>query len=159
MIDVEILWLLVSLVPLALAAVGAVLLVLGVRNFLRTRRFVSQATSATATVTDVKTRTSTSHTGDGPRLRTYRYPVVRFQTRDGRTVEVESETETSGFSQKPGEQVEVLYDPLNPEEARIKTFMMLWFAPLIFTVVGFSLFAFGSLFGLVAVLLVVVSAS
>jgi hypothetical protein len=155
-IDIEILWL---LVPLALAAAGAVFLVLGVRSFLRTRRFVSQATSATGTVTDVQTRTSTSHTGDGPRLRTYRYPVVRFQTQDGRTVEFESETGTSGFSQKPGEQVEVLYDPLKPEEARIKTFMMLWFAPLIFTVVGFFLFAFGSLFGLVAVLLVAVSAS
>jgi Protein of unknown function (DUF3592) len=155
-IDIEFLWL---LVPLALAAVGAVFLVLGVRNFLRTRRFVNQSSSATGTVTDVKTRTSRSHTGDGPRLRTYRYPVVRFQTQDGRTVEFESETGTSGFSQKPGEQVEVLYDPMRPEGARIKTFMMLWFAPLIFTVVGFFLFAFGSLFGLVAVLIVAVSMS
>lgn len=159
MIDIEFLWFLVPLVPLALATVGAVLLVLGVRNFVRTRRFVNQASSATGTVTDVKTRTSTSHTGDGPRLRTYRYPVVRFQTHDGRTVEFESETGTSGFSHKPGEQVEVLYDPLKPEQARIKTFMMLWFAPLIFSVLGLFLFVFGSLFGLVTVLIVAVSVS
>ena len=159
MIDIEFLWLLVPLVPLALAAVGAVFLILGIRNFLRTRRFVSQAASATGTVTDVKTRTSTSHTGDGPRLRTYRYPVVRFQTRDGRTVEVESKTGTSGFSQKPGEQVEVLYDPLKPEEARIKTFMMLWFAPLIFSVLGFFMFVFGTLFTLIALVVVAAWAS
>ena len=150
----EVLWL---LLPLALAAVGAWFLVIGIRNFLRTRRFVNQASSATGTVTEVKTRTSRSHTSDGPRIRSYRYPVVRFQTQDGRTVEFESETGTNTFSQGPGEQVEVLYDPLKPEQARIKTFMMLWFAPLIFSVVGFFLFVFGSLFGLVAFLVAALS--
>ncbi len=147
------------LIPLVLGVVGAVFLVVGVRNFVRTRRFVNQASSATGTVTDVKSRTSRSHTSDGPRVRTYRYPVVRFQTQDGRTVEFESETGTNTFSQKPGEQVEVLYDPLKPEQARIKTFMMLWFAPLIFSVVGFFLFVFGLLSGLVALLVAVVAAS
>jgi Protein of unknown function (DUF3592) len=155
-IGIEFLWL---LIPFVLTVVGAVLLGLGVRAFVRTRRFVGQASSATGTVTDVKTRTSRSQTDDGPRVRTYRYPVVRFQTRDGRMIEFESETGTSGFSQGPGQQVEVLYDPLRPEEARIKTFMMLWFGPLIFVVVGFSLFVFGSLFGLVALLVVAASAS
>ena len=156
MIEIEFLWL---LIPLVLGVVGAVFLVVGVRKFVRTRRFVNQASSATGTVTDVKSRISRSHTSDGPRVRTLRYPVVRFQTQDGRTVEFESETGTNTFSQKPGEQVEVLYDPLKPEQARIKTFMMLWFGPLIFSVVGFFLFVFGSLFGLVALLVAVVAGS
>ena len=86
MVGIEFLWL---LIPLLFFVVGAVLLFLGIRNFVRTRRFVSQASSATGTVTDVKMRTSTSHTGDGPSMRTYRYPIVRFQTQDGRTVEFE----------------------------------------------------------------------
>ena len=154
MIGIEVLWL---LVPFALAAVGAWFLVVGVRNYLRTRRFVNQASSATGTVTDVKVRTSRSHTSDGPRIRSHRYPVVRFQTQDGRTVEFESETGTNTFSQGPGEQVEVLYDPLKPEQARIKTFMMLWFAPPILGVVGFFSFVLGSLFGLVALLVAAVS--
>ena len=145
------------LIPLVLGVVGAVFLVVGVRNFVRTRRFVKQASSATGTVTDVKSRTSRSHTSDGPRIRSYRYPVIRFQTQDGRTGEFESEIGTNTFSQGPGEQVEVLYDALKPEHARIKTFMMLWFAPLVFSVVGFFLFVFGSLFGLVALLVVAVS--
>jgi hypothetical protein len=155
-VGIEFLWL---LIPLLFFVVGAVLLFLGIRNFVRTRRFVSRASSATGTVTEVRTRTSTSHTGDGPRMRTYRYPVVRFQSQDGRTVEFESETGTSSFSQGPGEQVEVIYDPLRPEEARIKSFMMLWFVPLIFSVVGFFMFAFGALFGLIALVVVAVSAS
>ncbi len=53
----------------------------------------------------------------------------------------------------------MLYDPLRPERARIKTFMMPWFAPLIFSTVGFSLLVFGSLFGLVALLIAVVAAT
>jgi len=155
-VGIEFLWL---LIPFLLSAVGAVFLVLGIRNFVRTRRFVSRASSATGTVTDVKIRTSTSHSGEGTRVRRYRYPVVRFQTQDGRTVEFESETGTSSFSQGPGAQVEVLYDPLKPGEARIKTFMMLWFAPLIFSVLGFFMFLFGTLFGLVALVVVAASAS
>jgi len=153
-VGIEFLWL---LIPFLLSAVGAVFLVLGIRNFVRTRRFVSRASSATGTVTDVKTRTSTSHSSEGTRVRRYRYPVVRFQTQDGRTVEFETETGTTSFSQGPGEQVEVIYDPLKPEEARIKSFMMLWFRPLILGVVGFFMFAFGAFFALIA--LVVLAAS
>lgn len=115
--------------------------------------------SATGNVTDVKIRTSTSHSSEGSRIRRYRYPVVRFQTQDGRTVEFESETGTSSFSQRPGEQVEVLYDPLRPEEVRIKTFMMLWFAPLVFSVLGFFMFVFGTLFTLIALVVVAAWAS
>ena len=156
MVGIEFLWL---LIPFLLSAVGAVFLVLGIRNFVRARRFVSQASSATGTVTEVKIRTSTSPSSEGTRVWRYRYPVVRFQTQDGRTVEFESETGTSSFSQGPGAQVEVLYDPLKSEEARIKTFMMLWFAPLIFSVLGFFLFLFGTLFGLVALVAIAASAS
>ena len=156
MIDIDLLWM---LVPVVLGVAGAVFLVVGVRNFVRTRRFVNQASSTTGTVTDVKTRTSRSHTSSGPRVSTYRYPVVRFQTQDGRSVEFESETGTSSFSQGPGEQVTVLYDPLKPQDARIKTFMMLWFAPLIFSVLGFFMLLFGAMFGLVALVVVAASAS
>jgi Protein of unknown function (DUF3592) len=153
-VGIEILWL---LIPFLLSVVGAVFLVLGIRNLVRTRRFVGRALSATGTVTDVKNRRSTSHSSEGSRIR--RYPVVRFQTQEGRTVEFESETGTSSFSQGPGEQVEVLYDPLRPEEARIKTFIMLWFAPLIFSVLGLFMFVFGTLFTLIALVVVAAWAS
>jgi hypothetical protein len=153
-VGIESLWL---LIPFLLSVVGVVFLVLGTRNFVRTRRFVSRASSVTGTVTDVKTRTSMSHSSEGLRIR--RYPVVRFQTLDGRTVEFDSEASTSSFSRGPGEQVQVLYDPLRPEEARIKSFMTLWFAPLIFSVLGFFMFVFGTLFTLIALVVVAAWAS
>jgi predicted membrane protein len=37
---------------------------------------------------------------------------------------------------KSGENVEVIYDPDNPEHAVINTFAELWFAPLIMWLVG-----------------------
>jgi Protein of unknown function (DUF3592) len=153
-VGIEILWL---LIPFLLSVVGAVFLVLGIRNLVRTRRFVGRASSATGTVTDIKNRRSTSHSSEGSRIR--RYPVVRFQTQEGRTVEFESETGTASFSQGPGERVDVLYDPLRPEEARIKTFIMLWFAPLIFSVLGLFMFVFGTLFTLIALVVVAAWAS
>jgi hypothetical protein len=153
-VGIEFLWL---LIPFLLSMVGVVFLILGSRNFVRTRRFVSRASSVTGTVTDVKIRKSTSHSSEDPRIR--QYPVVQVQTQDGRMVEFESETGISSFSRGPGEQVEVLYDPLRPEEARIKSFMMLWFAPLIFSVLGFFMFVFGALFALIALVVVAAWAS
>lgn len=46
------------------------------------------------------------------------YPVVRFQTEDGRTIEFESGL-GSNMPPKVGEEVEVFYDPARPEEARV----------------------------------------
>jgi hypothetical protein len=41
--------------------------------------------------------------------------------------------------------VTVLYDPLNPKGARIRSFMMLWALPSIFTVLGVLLLVPGVL--------------
>ena len=56
-------------------------------------------------------------------------------TGDRRTVEFESQV-GSNLAPKVGQEVTVLYDPLGPNEARIRSFMMLWALPSIFTVLG-----------------------
>jgi hypothetical protein len=60
---------------------------------------------------------------------------VRFVTGDGRTVEFESQA-GSNLAPEIGQEATVLYDPLNPKEAKIRSFMMLWALPMIFTVLG-----------------------
>jgi hypothetical protein len=50
---------------------------------------------------------------------------VRFVTEDG-----------SKLAPKVGQEVAVLYDPLNPKEAKIRSFIMLWALPMILTVLG-----------------------
>ena len=60
---------------------------------------------------------------------------MRFVTAAGRTVEFESAV-GSNLAPKVGQQVTVLYDPLDPKEIRIKSFMMLWGIPSVFAVLG-----------------------
>jgi hypothetical protein len=109
---------------------GVVFLAAGIPIFVHKRRFVSRAASAIGVVRDLKSTEGTAG------MQSY-HPVVRFQTHDGRMVEFESDTGVpEESSNRPGRQVEVLYDPLNPEKAHIKTFFMLWGIPLFFSGLG-----------------------
>lgn len=141
----------VALVAAVLTTVGAVFAVHGLRGLQRTRRFVAGSASATGTVTDSVGRWY-SDPGDDPGVSKLSHPVVRFVTGDGRTVEFESQV-GSNLAPKVGQEVTVLYDPLNPKEARIRTFMMLWALPSIFTLLGGLLLVPGVLLLLVLVLL------
>ncbi|MDA0183189.1 DUF3592 domain-containing protein [Solirubrobacter phytolaccae] len=47
------------------------------------------------------------------------YPVIQFQTPDGRVLEVEGQLGSSPPMYRDGAAVRVLYDPKNPEHARI----------------------------------------
>jgi len=66
-------------------------------------------------------------------------PIVQFQTVTGQPIVVEGKVDNSTILQnlcESGEQVEVIYDPNNPEHAVINTFAELWFGPLLLWVVG-----------------------
>src|SRR3712207_620853 len=141
----------VALVAGLLTAVGAVFAVRGFRELLSTRRFVAEAEAATGTVTDSVGRWY-RNPGDEPGLSRLSHPVVRFVTGDGRTVEFESQA-GSNLAPKVGQQVTVLYDPLRPEEAKIRSFMMLWALPSILTVLGVFLLFPGVLMLSILVLL------
>lgn len=78
------------------------------------------------------------------------YPVVRFETQEGRTLEFESKT-GSNIPPQVGEEVTVIYNPLRPEEARITLGSTIRFRPEAFKIVGllvlgvFGLFFLGIL--------------
>jgi Protein of unknown function (DUF3592) len=124
----------VALVAVVLTAVGVVFAVRGFQGLRSTRRFVASSASATGTVTDSVGRWYRT-IGDEPGFSRLSHPVVRFITGDGRTVEFESQA-GSNLAPKVGQQVTVLYDPLKPEEAKLKSFMMLWALPSILTALG-----------------------
>src|SRR5215207_6088490 len=105
-----------------LTAVGAVFAFHGLRVLWGTRRFVAASASATGTVTDSVGRWY-SDPGDDAGVSRLSHPVVRFVTGDWRTVEFESQV-GSNLAPKVGQEVTVLYDPLDPEGARIRSFMM-----------------------------------
>jgi hypothetical protein len=122
--------------------VGSVFLVVGLGmlyggfSFWRSNAaFAAHASSADGTVTDLAY--SSSSKGKG----TYR-PVVEFTAPNGSKVHITG----SGGSNPPayarGDKVRVLFDPANPEQAKIDSFMEQSFGPLI-------LGGMGAIFGLV----------
>jgi hypothetical protein len=72
------------------------------------------------------------------------YPVVRYRTTDGREVVFRSGFGSQPPLWRPGQPVTVLYDPANPEAARIETRAATVVAPGCFVAVGVALAAFAT---------------
>jgi len=71
------------------------------------------------------------------------YPRVRYVTLSGTPVEFTGSVGSSPPAFAVGEPVSVLYDPAEPEQARIDSFFQLWFAALILGVIGLVFAAIG----------------
>jgi hypothetical protein len=150
------------LLPVIFGGVGAVFTVYGIASLRNTRKFLAGAQPATGTVTDVREETRRSH-GSGSRgSRTYRFqcPVVRFRTQDGREIEdLKLEPPGSWSRYEIGQEIDLLYDPLRPEEARIKSSAGLWLLPIIFTAIGSVFVLVGAAVGLLFALLFLAGAT
>jgi hypothetical protein len=128
-------------VGLIFAAAGVFFTVIGIRTSRSNRRFQATAARATATVTEVRTR-SVGSAGDSTLVF---IPVVRFQTADGRTVDAEAGGGTNRKRWSEGDAIGVLYDPSNPGFVKLDasgsgfiTGMLLAFGGL-FTLLGLAL--------------------
>jgi len=77
---------------------------------------------------------------DGPKVNeTIVVPVVEFRALSGENIVFEGNVDSASLLQNlcySGEQVEVIYDPLNPGHAVINTFAEIWFGPLLLWLIG-----------------------
>jgi len=117
-------------IALGCLVVGLVLLGVGGWLGARTTAFLDRARSVSGTVIALE--------GDETL-----HPVFRFQDSDGTTRTHRSRVGTSQPAFEVGEAVEVLYDPANPADARIRSVGELWLGVLIaggmggvFTLIG-----------------------
>lgn len=102
-------------VALAFVVVGGLFVVVGVGMGRGQSRFKANAARAAGTVTDLRSRSTGDHDTGG----VIWVPVVKFTTADGRTVEAETSGGSNVKRYKPGQPIEVLYDPANPADARV----------------------------------------
>ncbi len=119
----------------------------------RARRFARRAARTTGAVVDLARRWSNpGGLGNLGSLNTdslgntgsyLSFPIVRFATAEGQAVQFQSSTGTSWRSRRVGQTVPVLYDPANPRDARIDTFMATGCLPVGFTVCGVLVVALG----------------
>jgi hypothetical protein len=75
---------------------------------------------------------------------------VRYTTREGQDVQFESPFGTSPRVHAEGQQVQVLYDPVNPADARLASGWMCYGLPLVFVGLGLGMLLFATLFALLA---------
>jgi hypothetical protein len=109
--------------------VGLVFLVVAIFTVRSELAFRAVAISAPGTVVDLEP-TSGSRGGT-----TYK-PVFEFTDRDDHLHRVTGSVASSPPSFKRGEAVRVLYQPENPDQAHLDSFMDTWFLPLIFGTLG-----------------------
>jgi len=70
-------------------------------------------------------------------------PVIEFVTEKNTTVEFTSSSSSSYRSYSIGDKIDVLYLENNPNNARINSFMSLWFLPIILGFIGSVFFGIG----------------
>jgi hypothetical protein len=103
-----------------------------------TLEFVNSAESAVGSVVEVEAKRDS----DGDILY---YPIFEFTTAGGEEIQFRSNSGANPPSHKEGDEVEVLYDPYQPLDARENSFSGLWMLSTI-------LLAFGGIFALAGVL-------
>ncbi|CAG0930339.1 Inner membrane protein YmfA [Thermoflexales bacterium] len=109
--------------------IGLGLTLIGLWLMRRALTFKRKAQAAQGRYVDATWRTS--------RVNRYTaYPVIEFQTADGRTIQFEGRVGVPWARGKVGRSVKVLYDPTDPEEAVVDSVVELWFPALIFLLVG-----------------------
>lgn len=112
--------------------VAVVLLYFAFAQMTSTRNFLKTATETGGRVASLNIGTSRS-TGSGgvSRTTTIYYPVVEFNMVDGQDITFVSSVGSNPSSYEVGDSVAVLYNPQNPHNAKIKSFMDLWFGVLV----------------------------
>jgi hypothetical protein len=107
---------------------GVGMVVIGLFSLARTRRFLSLAHPAPAEVVG-------NHSRRHRHKLTY-YPVLRYRTHADTQHEVTASVGSNPPRYREGDRLTVLYNPANPEEVRIRSFLHLWLLPLLFGGMG-----------------------
>jgi hypothetical protein len=111
-------------------AIIGLLMMIGAWIFFQNgQKFMKEAVSATGMV--VESVYVKSRKGKGRY-----YPVVEFQTVDGKSKTFRSDTGSSRPTYENGEQVSILYEKQNPANAKIAGFWELWGLSAVLAVFG-----------------------
>jgi hypothetical protein len=131
-------------VLIGLLLVGGGLVGLGGLLLVDNQRFVAKAASATGVVINVREEVRYERVGSGDNERyenvSYFYPVVQFLTAREQLVKFEG----NDGSLRVGRSVRVLYDPANPQDARLDSWPSRWGAGTVPLAIGLALLAIGA---------------
>jgi hypothetical protein len=129
------------IIGIVFSLVGGLMALIAVFLFVRTRMFISNAQEVKGTV--VRMVWSPGSDGGGGYS-----PVYQFRTIEGRLVEKQDSLSSNPPMFTEGQTIDVLYEPANPEGARIKKFWSLYFISIL-------LGGMGLIFGGIGVVLLI----
>ena len=129
------------IIGIVFSLVGLLLAAIGVFIWIRTRVFLNTAQEVKGTVIHMVYRRSSKGGGGYS-------PVYQFRTIEGQTIEVSDNLSSNPPMFHEGQIIDVLYDPKNPQNARIKKWMSLYFVPAL-------LGGMGLIFGGIGVVLLI----
>lgn len=116
--------------------IGGLFILLALFLFVRTRIFLGKAQETKGTVIEMISKR-------GSKGGTSYSPVYEFRTITGQMIKVEDSLSTNPPMFQVGQKIDVLYEPENPQNARIKRCMSLYFMPALFAFLGFTFFIIG----------------
>jgi hypothetical protein len=128
-------WLGVFLIGWMLA--GVVLLALGTKSLVDSRRFLAKAAVADGVVVDIARDVDLDNEVSF-------YPVIEFVTLREQVVRFKADEATPRPDQRMGEEVRILYDPANPQDARLDTFWSRWLESIVLGVIGLGFVVSGA---------------
>lgn len=115
--------------------IGLGMLAGSVASYRSTQDFIAGSAMTMGTVVELER--DVSRDSDGNRSVVY-HPVVRYSVNGGREYRFRSNTGSNPPAYRQGEEVEVLYQPTNPGDARINGFFALWGGSVILGVLGLA---------------------
>lgn len=141
-----------TLEPLLILFIGVVVLGGGIFSFFRQRAKIAQFLRAEGVVIELIGKRAgqefvVGRTTEGVKIEPkvlYR-PKVQFTTESGRSIELVGRVASRPARYKIGERVRVLYNPHNPGEAHLNSFVGLWFVTLMLIFFGLMMIGMGLL--------------
>ena len=127
-----------TIIALIFLLVGGISLFFAYKKYQDTKKFIQKAISAEGVVIKVDERMETSTDSDGYTTNVKMYtPVIKFLTQDGKEIVFTSQVSTNNKNAwKVDQKLVVLYDPEDPQKARINKRTNLYFLPIILTIIG-----------------------
>ena len=122
--------------------IGLGFLIVGLRKRQTGNWFLNQGKVTKGKVTDVIMK---RETGSNSYKQTYYYPVVYFETSDGQAVSQELDYGTTFNEYAKGKEVEIVYDPADPQKCQLNSRPVLVYTPWLFMAFGFILLTVGVL--------------
>jgi len=106
--------------------VGGLLALIGLFLFIRTRIFIGNAQEVKGIVIQmVYSRGSSSNSSGGYA------PIYQFRTLDGQNIVKQDSLSSNPPRFQVGQELDILYEPGNPQKARINKWMNLYFVPVL----------------------------